>query len=141
MTFYIGKYCSASLRLVVLWGYNDPFGIVRNLSDLMLFIWAIFPIVQRNINRFKAKQDKATTFDLAIKNLILYHGVGDHPVDRVSDPEMITIRNGAPADEFFLKEMTYQAIYSPKGGGFLPRKILEEPASGATMRTSAEKAM
>ena len=31
-------------------------------------------------------------------------------------------------DEFFLKEMTYQAIYSPKGGGFLPRKILEEPA-------------
>ncbi len=34
---------------------------------------------------------------------------------------MITIRNGAPADEFFLKEMTYQAIYSPKGGGFLPR--------------------
>ncbi|PTQ83928.1 GNAT family acetyltransferase [Trichococcus patagoniensis] len=41
---------------------------------------------------------------------------------------MITIRDGAPADEFFLKEMTYQAIYSPKGGGFLPRKILEEPA-------------
>lgn len=41
---------------------------------------------------------------------------------------MITIREGAPADEFFLKEMTYQAIYSPKGGGFLPRKILEEPA-------------
>ena len=24
--------------------------------------------------------------------------------------------------------MTYQAIYSPKGGGFLPRKVLEEPA-------------
>ncbi|MGB9343168.1 N-acetyltransferase family protein [Trichococcus sp.] len=41
---------------------------------------------------------------------------------------MITIRNGAPADEFFLKEMTYQAIYSPKGGGFLPRKVLEEAA-------------
>ena len=41
---------------------------------------------------------------------------------------MITIRNGAPADEFFLKEMTYQAIYSPKGAGFLPRKILEKPA-------------
>ncbi|WP_319468406.1 GNAT family N-acetyltransferase [uncultured Trichococcus sp.] len=41
---------------------------------------------------------------------------------------MITIREGTPADEFFLKEMTYQAIYSPKGGGFLPRKILEEPA-------------
>lgn len=41
---------------------------------------------------------------------------------------MITIRAGAPADEFFLKEMTYQAIYSPKGGGFLPRKVLEEPA-------------
>ena len=41
----------------------------------MLFIWAIVPIVQRNINRFKAKQDKATTFDLAIKNLILYHGL------------------------------------------------------------------
>lgn len=41
---------------------------------------------------------------------------------------MITIRYGAPADELFLKEMTYQAIYSPKGGGFLPRKILEEPA-------------
>jgi len=41
---------------------------------------------------------------------------------------MITIRQGAPADELFLKGMTYQAIYSPKGGGFLPRKVLEEPA-------------
>ena len=41
---------------------------------------------------------------------------------------MITIRHGAPADELFLKEMTYQAIYSPKGGGFLPRKVLEEAA-------------
>ena len=41
---------------------------------------------------------------------------------------MITIRDGAPVDEFFLKEMTYQAIYSPKGRGFLPRKVLEEPA-------------
>jgi ribosomal protein S18 acetylase RimI-like enzyme len=41
---------------------------------------------------------------------------------------MITIRHGAPADELFLKEMTYQAIYSPKGRGFLPRKVLEEPA-------------
>ncbi|HEX5350047.1 MAG TPA: GNAT family N-acetyltransferase [Trichococcus sp.] len=41
---------------------------------------------------------------------------------------MITIRSGSPADELFLKEMTYQAIYSPKGGGFLPRKVLEDRA-------------
>lgn len=40
----------------------------------------------------------------------------------------MTIRQGVPEDECFLKEMTYQAIYLPKGAGFLPRKILEEPA-------------
>ena len=41
---------------------------------------------------------------------------------------MMTIRQGVPEDELFLKEMTYQAIYLPKGAGLLPRKILEEPA-------------
>jgi len=41
---------------------------------------------------------------------------------------MIFVRAGVPEDEVFLKEMTYQAIYSPKGAGLLPRKILEEPA-------------
>lgn len=104
LTFYIGK--PVAVRLYA-WLYYGAFA-ATTLSVLfgiypvwMLFIWAIFPIVQRNINRFKAKQDKATTFDLAIKKPDSLPWVGDHPVDRVSDPEMITIRNGAPADEFF----------------------------------------
>lgn len=78
LTFYIGK--PVAVRLYA-WLYYGAFA-ATTLSVLfgiypvwMLFIWAIFPIVQRNINRFKAKQDKATTFDLAIKNLILYHGL------------------------------------------------------------------
>ena len=78
LTFYIGK--PVAVRLYA-WLYYGAFS-ATTLSVLfgiypvwMLFIWAIFPIVQRNINRFKAKQDKATTFDLAIKNLILYHGL------------------------------------------------------------------
>jgi 1,4-dihydroxy-2-naphthoate octaprenyltransferase len=78
LTFYIGK--PVAVRLYA-WLYYGAFA-ATTISVLfgiypvwMLFIWAIFPIIQRNINRFKAKQDKATTFDLAIKNLILYHGL------------------------------------------------------------------
>ncbi len=41
---------------------------------------------------------------------------------------MIAIRPGSAADEPLLKELTFQAIYSPKGGGFLPRKVLDQPA-------------
>jgi 1,4-dihydroxy-2-naphthoate octaprenyltransferase len=78
LTFYIGK--PVAVRLYA-WLYYGAFA-ATTISVLfgiypvwMLFIWAIFPVIQRNINRFRAKQDKATTFNLAIKNLILYHGL------------------------------------------------------------------
>ncbi|MFL2100812.1 1,4-dihydroxy-2-naphthoate polyprenyltransferase [Desemzia sp. FAM 23989] len=78
LTFYIGKPIAVRLyrwlyygafaasTLAVLLGVNSVF---------MLGIWIIFPIVQKNIHVFTNKQDKATTFGLAIKNLIVYHGM------------------------------------------------------------------
>lgn len=40
---------------------------------------------------------------------------------------LVTIRPATPADELFLWEMLYQAIYSPPGGPPLARQILQRP--------------
>jgi GNAT superfamily N-acetyltransferase len=48
----------------------------------------------------------------------------DWLVDRHSP---VTIRTATPADEHFLWEMLYQAIYSPPNGPPLARQILQRP--------------
>ena len=78
LTFYIGK--PIAVRLYA-WLYYGAFAasmlavLVGVNSVFMVGIWIIFPIIQKNIQKFTDKQDKATTFALAIKNLILYHGM------------------------------------------------------------------
>lgn len=78
LTFYIGK--PIAVRLYA-WLYYGAFAasmlavLVGVNSVFMVGIWIVFPIIQKNIHKFTDKQDKATTFALAIKNLILYHGM------------------------------------------------------------------
>lgn len=77
LTYYIGK--STAVRLYG-WLYYSVFAaatlaVLLRVNPLwMLGIWLVFPIVQANIKKFQAKQDKATTFNLAIKNLVILHG-------------------------------------------------------------------
>jgi 1,4-dihydroxy-2-naphthoate polyprenyltransferase len=78
LTFYIGK--PIAIRLYA-WLYYGAFAattasVLLGVYPLwLLLIWLVFPTINQNIARFKAKQDKATTFNLAIKNLVLYHGM------------------------------------------------------------------
>lgn len=78
LTFYIGK--PIAVRLYA-WLYYGAFAasmlaVVAGVNSVfMVGIWIVFPIIQKNIQKFTDKQDKATTFALAIKNLILYHGM------------------------------------------------------------------
>lgn len=77
LTFYIGKPLAIKLYA---WLYYGAFAastlaVFAGVNPIwMLGIWLIFPIVQKSIQLFKDKQDKATTFGLAIKNLVVYHG-------------------------------------------------------------------
>lgn len=77
LTFYIGKPLAIKLYA---WLYYGAFAastlaVFAGVNPIwMLGIWLVFPIVQKSIQLFKDKQDKATTFGLAIKNLVVYHG-------------------------------------------------------------------
>ncbi|WHZ32669.1 1,4-dihydroxy-2-naphthoate polyprenyltransferase [Desemzia incerta] len=77
LTFYIGKPLAIKLNA---WLYYGAFAastlaVFAGVNPIwMLGIWLVFPIVQKSIQLFKDKQDKATTFGLAIKNLVVYHG-------------------------------------------------------------------
>lgn len=77
LTYYIGK--PVAVRLYA-WLYYSAFAattlavLLRVNPIWMLGVWFVFPLVQANIKKFQAKQDKATTFNLAIKNLVIYHG-------------------------------------------------------------------
>lgn len=76
LTYYIGK--STAVRLYG-WLYYSVFAaatlaVLLRVNPLwMLGVWLVFPLVQTNIKKFQAKQDKATTFNLAIKNLVILH--------------------------------------------------------------------
>lgn len=77
LTHYIGK--PGAVRLYG-WLYYSAFAaatlaVLLRVNPLwMLGIWLVFPMIQSNIKQFQAKQDKATTFSLAIKNLVVFHG-------------------------------------------------------------------
>lgn len=49
--------------------------IFKMLSPLSLLTFLTLPIVQKNINVFKRKQEKASTFIMAIKNYIIIMGI------------------------------------------------------------------
>lgn len=77
LTYYIGKLTAVQLYG---WLYYSAFAamtvaVLLRVNPLwMLGVWLVFPLVQSNIKKFQAKQDKATTFNLAIKNLVIFHG-------------------------------------------------------------------
>lgn len=78
LVYYIGK--PMAVRLYG-WLYYGAFAaatlaVVFGVAPLwMLGVWILFPLIQRNIQRFQAKQEKATTFSLALKNLVLLHSL------------------------------------------------------------------
>ncbi|UJF15753.1 1,4-dihydroxy-2-naphthoate polyprenyltransferase [Jeotgalibaca sp. MA1X17-3] len=78
LTYYIGK--TAAIKLYAILYYVAYFSItlavlLRVSPIWMIAVWLTFPIVQRNIKRFSAVQEKATTFSLAIKNLVIIHSL------------------------------------------------------------------
>ncbi|MCJ0582427.1 1,4-dihydroxy-2-naphthoate polyprenyltransferase, partial [Enterococcus cecorum] len=40
----------------------------------ILLIWAVFPIIRKNLIQFSKKQIKRETFSISIKNLIVFNG-------------------------------------------------------------------
>ena len=46
----------------------------------------------------------------------------------VPEPEFLQFRDAVPADEAFLREMLYLAIWVPPGQPPLPRSVLDDPA-------------
>ncbi|MDE1548571.1 1,4-dihydroxy-2-naphthoate polyprenyltransferase [Jeotgalibaca caeni] len=76
LTYYIGK--PAALKLYAFLYYGAFLAIlvavlVGVTTPWMLGVFLLFPVFQKNINRFVANPDKATTFNLAIKSLVLFH--------------------------------------------------------------------
>lgn len=77
LTFYIGKPLAIKLYA---WLYYGAFAASTSAVLLgvnpfwMLGVWVVFPVIKKSIQLFTQKQDKATTFGLAIKNLVVYHG-------------------------------------------------------------------
>lgn len=78
LTYYIGK--PAAIKLYAVLYYIAYFAItlavLLQVSPLwMLAVWLVFPVIQRNIKRFSEIQEKASTFVLAIKNLVIIHSL------------------------------------------------------------------
>ncbi|HJA89869.1 MAG TPA: 1,4-dihydroxy-2-naphthoate polyprenyltransferase [Candidatus Jeotgalibaca merdavium] len=78
LVYYIGK--PLALKLYGLLYYCVFAAVIlavvlRVTTIWMLLVVLLFPLVQKNIKTFQANPDKATTFAIAIKNLVLIHGV------------------------------------------------------------------
>lgn len=78
LTYYIGKTKAVKLyKILYYFAYAAAtLAVLLQVSPLwMLGVWLSFPLLQRNINRFAAVQEKNTTFILAIKNLVILHSL------------------------------------------------------------------
>lgn len=78
LVYYIGKPLAVRLygRLYYAAFAAATLAVLLRMAPVwMLGIWILFPLVHRNIQRFQAKQEKATTFNLALKNLMLIHSL------------------------------------------------------------------
>ncbi len=54
--------------------YVDDWFIFWAISLDILLIWAVFPIIRKNLIQFSKKQIKRETFSISIKNLIVFNG-------------------------------------------------------------------
>lgn len=76
LTYYIGKPAAIKLYAVLYYGVFAAIVlavVLRVMTVWMLGVFLIFPIVQKNIRLFSAKQVKSETFALALKNLVMIH--------------------------------------------------------------------
>lgn len=78
LVYYIGK--PAAIKLYAFLYYAVYFfitlAVILKVSPVwMIAVWLSFPLVQRNIKQFSMVQEKATTFSLAIKNLVMIHSL------------------------------------------------------------------
>lgn len=76
LTYYIGKLTAVKLYGILYYGVFVSVGlavVLRVMTPLMLGVFLIFPLVQKNIRLFKAKQVKSETFALALVNLVAIH--------------------------------------------------------------------
>ncbi|HJB23038.1 MAG TPA: 1,4-dihydroxy-2-naphthoate polyprenyltransferase [Candidatus Jeotgalibaca pullicola] len=78
LVYYIGK--PIALKVYAILYYSVFVAIVLAVllgttTPWMLAVLLLFPLIQRNIKRFVANPDKATTFGIAIKNLVLLHSL------------------------------------------------------------------
>lgn len=77
LPFYIGR--QNGVYLFDLLMYSCYFVIVIGVMVgiyhwSMLIILVTFPLVKKNVSQFNEKQEKGTTFSVAIKNLVLFNG-------------------------------------------------------------------
>lgn len=78
LVYYIGKPLALKLYGLLYYGVFAAviLAVVLRVTTIwMLLVVLLFPLVQKNIKTFQASPDKATTFAIAIKNLVLIHGV------------------------------------------------------------------
>lgn len=76
LTYYIGKPTAVKLYGVLYYGvYVAVFlaVLLRVMTPWMLGVFVTFPLVQKNIRLFSAKQVKSETFSLALVNLVMIH--------------------------------------------------------------------
>ncbi|MGP6140757.1 MULTISPECIES: 1,4-dihydroxy-2-naphthoate polyprenyltransferase [unclassified Jeotgalibaca] len=76
LTYYIGKPTAVKLYGILYYGVFVSIGlavILRVMTPWMLGVFLVFPLVQKNIRLFKAKQMKSETFALALVNLVAIH--------------------------------------------------------------------
>ncbi|APZ49758.1 1,4-dihydroxy-2-naphthoate polyprenyltransferase [Jeotgalibaca sp. PTS2502] len=78
LVYYIGKPLALKLYGLLYYGVFAAVilaVVLRVTTVWMLLVVLLFPLVQKNIKTFQANPDKASTFAIAIKNLVLIHGV------------------------------------------------------------------
>ena len=76
LVYYIGK--ETALKCYAYLYYSAFIAVIiavllQVTTPWMLAVLLVFPIVQKHIKQFLASPDKATTFVLAIKNLVIIH--------------------------------------------------------------------
>ncbi|MGY3704478.1 1,4-dihydroxy-2-naphthoate polyprenyltransferase [Vagococcus martis] len=77
LPFYIGRQNGVYLFDLLMYScyFVIVIGVILGIYHWsMLIILVTFPLVKKNVSQFNKKQEKGTTFSVAIKNLVLFNG-------------------------------------------------------------------
>lgn len=77
LPYYIGKENGVRLFQILMYSCYIFIvgGIVLGIYHwIMLLVLGTFPLIHKNVQAFSQKQEKATTFSISIKNLIIFNG-------------------------------------------------------------------